>query len=170
MLCRKLWALTGSYSSYKLTFITAQLCVQHESSLPCWAASRHSQGSKRGWGMGAGWREHKACWTRLLMLWQVCWSIRFVGRTVSRSCTVARGETFWRVTGRSNLADRMEDCSTGQSAVVWVRKPNFGSFCCGQPCHNFSLVATAHDCETGLWHSVHLAICSFFWLYEKTAT
>ena len=27
----------------------------------------------------------------------------------------------------------MEDCSTGQSAVVWVRKPNFRSFCCGQP-------------------------------------
>ena len=27
----------------------------------------------------------------------------------------------------------MEDCSIGQSAVVWIRKPNFGSFCCGQP-------------------------------------
>ena len=26
----------------------------------------------------------------------------------------------------------MEDCSTGQSAVVWVRKPNFRSFCCSQ--------------------------------------
>ena len=39
----------------------------------------------------------------------------------------------WRATGQSNLADRMEDCSTGQSAVVWVRKTNFGSFCCSQP-------------------------------------
>ena len=27
----------------------------------------------------------------------------------------------------------MEDCSIGHCAVVWVRKPNFGSFCCGQP-------------------------------------
>ena len=27
----------------------------------------------------------------------------------------------------------MEDCSIGQSAVVWVRKPNFGSFFCGEP-------------------------------------
>ena len=24
------------------------------------------------------------------------------------------------------------ECSIGQSAVVWVRKPNFGSFCCSQ--------------------------------------
>ena len=27
----------------------------------------------------------------------------------------------------------MKDCSTGHSAVVWVRKPNFESFCCSQP-------------------------------------
>ena len=36
-------------------------------------------------------------------------------------------------TGQSNLADRMEDWSIGQSVVVWVRKPNFWSFCCDQP-------------------------------------
>ena len=31
-----------------------------------------------------------------------------------------------------NLANRMEDCSIGEWAVVRVRKPNFGSFCCDQ--------------------------------------
>ena len=36
----------------------------------------------------------------------------------SQSCAVANSEIF---------------CSIGQSAVVWVRKPNFGSFCCDQP-------------------------------------
>ena len=71
-------------------------------------------------------------------------------------------EKFWWVTGQTNLADRMEDCSTGQSAAVWVWKPNFGSFCCGQP-FEYKLwlsggkseflmftVATAHDCEIAL--------------------
>ena len=38
-----------------------------------------------------------------------------------------------RPLGHSSLADRMEDCSIGHGAVVWVRKPNFGSFCCSQP-------------------------------------
>ena len=33
----------------------------------------------------------------------------------------------------SNMAGRMEDCSISQSALVRVRKPDFGSFCCGQP-------------------------------------
>ena len=36
-------------------------------------------------------------------------------------------------TVQSNLADRMEDSSIGQSAVVWVWKPNFGKFRCSQP-------------------------------------
>ena len=27
----------------------------------------------------------------------------------------------------------MEDCSIGQIAVAWVRRPNFESFCCEQP-------------------------------------
>ena len=49
------------------------------------------------------------------------------------SVDVTQVHRFWRATGQSNLADRMEYCSTGQSAVVWVRKPNFGSFCCCQP-------------------------------------
>ena len=37
---------------------------------------------------------------------------------VSQSCAIPKGEVFWRVTGQSNLADRMEDCSIGESAVV----------------------------------------------------
>ena len=51
----------------------------------------------------------------------------------SQSCTVDKSRKFWQATGQSNLAYWMEDCSIGWSAVVWVRKPNFGSFCCGQP-------------------------------------
>ena len=61
-------------------------------------------------------------------------TLSWYNKLVSESCAVGvKSEQFWRVTGESNLADRREDCSTGQSAVVWVRKPNFGSFCCGQP-------------------------------------
>ena len=39
---------------------------------------------------------------------------------VSQSCAVANSNNFWQATRQSNLADtcRMEDCSTGQSAVV----------------------------------------------------
>ena len=32
--------------------------------------------------------------------------------------TVAESEEFWQATGQSNLADRMEERSAGQSAVV----------------------------------------------------
>ena len=80
-------------------------------------------------------------------------------KPVSQSCTVARSEIFWQATGQSNLADRMEDCSNGQSAVVRVRKPNFGSFAIGSFYVKFgypvarqscSLLASVHDCETGL--------------------
>ena len=36
----------------------------------------------------------------------------------SQSCAVAKSEQFWRATGQSNLAGRMEDCSTSESVVV----------------------------------------------------
>ena len=42
-------------------------------------------------------------------------------------------EKFWQATGQLKLANRMEYYSIGQSVVVWVQKPNFGSFCCSQP-------------------------------------
>ena len=41
-----------------------------------------------------------------------------VCKSVSQSCAVAKSDKFWRATGQLNLADRMEDCSIGQSAVV----------------------------------------------------
>ena len=53
--------------------------------------------------------------------------------SVSQSCAILKSEKFWRATGQSKLAGRMENCSIGQSAVVWVRKANTGSSCCCQP-------------------------------------
>ena len=67
-----------------------------------------------------------------------------------------------RATGQSNLADRMEYCSIGENAVVSVGKPNihleafaaasrsYVNYDCAVARQNFSLLATAHDCETGL--------------------
>ena len=96
-----------------------------------------------------------------------CWwwceaKIRLEIDLVSHSCAVGESENLRRTTGQSNLVDRMEDCSISQSAVMWVWKPNFGSFSCGQPLYmpkfdcpvarqNVSLLATAHDYETGLF-------------------
>ena len=42
------------------------------------------------------------------------------------------GKYLW-ATGQSYLANRMEDRSFGQSVVVRVCKPNFGSFCHRHP-------------------------------------
>ena len=44
--------------------------------------------------------------------------LNIVYKPVSQSRTAAKSEKFWWRTGQSNLADRMEDCSIGQSAVV----------------------------------------------------
>ena len=52
----------------------------------------------------------------------------------------------------------MEDISFGESAVVWARKPeafvadshSFVKYDCSVARQNFSLLATAHDCETDL--------------------
>ena len=41
-----------------------------------------------------------------------------VYKPVSKSCAVAKSEQFWRASGQSNLANRMQDCSTGESVVV----------------------------------------------------
>ena len=58
-----------------------------------------------------------------------------------------------------HLTDRMEDCLTGQGALPWIRKPNFGSVCCSCLCAKFDclvarqnvlILATAHDCKIGL--------------------
>ena len=93
---------------------------------------------------------------------QIPWKKSLRSTPVSQSCAVAKSRKFWWArTGQSNLADRMEDCSIGQRAVVWVKKPNFG-FCCSQlfvcevwlcsgPLECFRMfLATVHDCETGV--------------------
>ena len=41
-----------------------------------------------------------------------------ISHAVPQSCTVAKSEQFWQATGQSNFTDRMEEYSTGQSAVV----------------------------------------------------
>ena len=51
----------------------------------------------------------------------------------------------------------MEDCSIDQSVVVWVRKPNFGSFCCGQPfVHQVWLSSGPPECFT-------FSYCAWLW-------
>ena len=77
-----------------------------------------------------------------------------------KKVAVLKNDKVWWATGQLNLADRIEDCFTGQSVVVWGRKPNFGSSRWGQPfvCQvdcpvvrlNCSLLATAHDFDNGL--------------------
>ena len=76
-------------------------------------------------------------------------------KPVSQSCAVAKNEKFWPATGQSNFADRIKDCSIGQSAVVWVWKLNFvvasclsAKFECPEARQNF--FTTVHDCATGL--------------------
>ena len=72
----------------------------------------------------------------------------------------AQSEIFWRATGQSNLAGRMEDCSSGQSAVVCEHENQTleafaaaSQFVCqfelsSRARQNNSPLATAHDCET----------------------
>ena len=48
------------------------------------------------------------------------------GEGISHSCAVAKSEKFWRATGQA-------EWKTAPLAIMhfsWVRKPNFGSFCC----------------------------------------
>ena len=84
---------------------------------------------------------------------------------VSQSCAVAKRQISWRATGQSNLADRTwQTAPLAKMAFVWLRKPNFGSFCCSLLLCMLSLIvrwpariflsAIAHDCETGLCTSV----------------
>ena len=89
-----------------------------------------------------------ALWSTILVIIPGgCW--RF-NKTVSQSCTVAKSEKFWWVTGQSNLADRMEDCSTGQRAVVEYENQTleayvaisclYAKFDCPVACQNFTLI------------------------------
>ena len=53
---------------------------------------------------------------------------------------------FWWATGQSNLADRIEE-ETLEAFVV--ARHLYAKFDCPVAHQNFSLLATAHDCETG---------------------
>ena len=87
-------------------------------------------------------------------------SLHPVYKPVSQSCAVAKSDKFWGAV-KSILADRMEDCSIGQSAVCVVTKTKlwnlffeasrlYAKFDC-PVAPEFSLLATsARDCETGL--------------------
>ena len=77
--------------------------------------------------------------------------------------SVAKNEIFWRVTGQSNLADKR--LATTKASKVWfsyscnctlatrVEQSSILSakFDCPVACQNISFLATAHDCETGLY-------------------
>ena len=58
---------------------------------------------------------------------------------------------FWRATGQSNLADRMEDQTFCAfiAAILWYAK-----FDCPMTRQNFSALANAHDCKMGLEQKV----------------
>ena len=43
-----------------------------------------------------------------------------INTPVSQICTVAKSEKLSQATGQTNFADRMEDCSIGQSAVLCI--------------------------------------------------
>ena len=58
------------------------------------------------------WIEKKIFFSTITNLWDLFY---IANKPVSQSCAVATNE---RATGQSNLADRMEDCSIGQSVVV----------------------------------------------------
>ena len=67
-----------------------------------------------------------------------------------------RSSEKWTILA-GHLADRMEDCSTGESVVVWVRKPNIGSFCCSQPfVHQVWLCCGPPECLT-------FSYCAWLW-------
>ena len=81
-------------------------------------------------------------------------------RPVSQSCAAPKIETLDRQTCQT-----LKDCSIGQSAVVWVRRLKYESYCfvhhlyakfnCPVAAQNVSILATAHEwkwlIETCLW-------------------
>ena len=90
-------------------------------------------------------------------------------KPVSQSCAVAKSEKFWRATGQSNLAyKRLATAKSFQSLVfvltqLLMKQSSilsvtlcilFAKFGCPVAFQNFSLLATAHDCETGVLMSL----------------
>ena len=102
----------------------------------------------------------------------------FICLCLQASFTIMRS-SYIRVTNQTWQTER-KTAPLPESEIVWVQEPNF---CCVQPLvskfdspvarQKFSLLATAHDCETGLFrdfkclpafHEVHLSAE----LWEKT--
>ena len=73
------------------------------------------------------------------------------GRPLDSQTCQTKWKTAPLATGQSNLPDRMEDCSIGQRAVVWVRKPNFESFYCGKPLCQFHCPVVRQNVWLLLW-------------------
>ena len=85
----------------------------------------------------------------------------FLYKPVSQSCPVAKRGNFWPVTGQLNLAHKqLAVMKASKSLVSVLTQLHFGQwskssilsakFDCPVARQNFVLLATAHDCETGL--------------------
>ena len=85
-----------------------------------------------------------------------------IPRSEEASLTIMRNsQKFWRATRQSNLADRMEDSFIGRNTVLQFceyENQTLQAFVPGTIClqslivqvarQNYSLLVTAHDCET----------------------
>ena len=92
-------------------------------------------------------------------------------KPVSQSGTVPKSDKFWRATGQSNLADEVV-LSTKVSnfafrthtTALWPMEQSSilsAKFDCSVACQNCSLLATAHDCETGLFDQSGMGVVAF---------
>ena len=82
-------------------------------------------------------------------------------KPVSQSCAVAKSEKFWRATGQSNLVYKRVAATKAskfgfltRTTALWPMEQSSilsAKFDCPVARQNVSLLATAHDCETGLF-------------------
>ena len=82
-------------------------------------------------------------------------------KPVSESCAVAKSEKFWWASGQSNLAYKL--LAAARASKVWFLCSHNYLLASGTVFHshqNFSFLATAHDCETGLWSSLPFCLPS----------
>ena len=96
----------------------------------------------------------------ILCEWWLCLDVY---RAVLQSCAVDQSQEFWWATGQSNLAGRMEDTACSCMSLktkLWKLLLWPAKFDCPMTCQKFSLLATAHDCETGLWNSLPFCLPS----------
>ena len=95
-----------------------------------------------------------------MLLFIILIACRPRNKPVSQSCAVAKSGKFWRATGQSNLADKRLAAVKASKVWFWFW---FSHNCtlangaslpfslnCPVTCQNFSLLAAAHDHQTGL--------------------